>query len=558
MLTPKPDPRASPREGDPSMLLPILMIASGCTFIDQDALDARMDLDGDGVPRPIDCDDGDDGVGAPTPAWIDVDGDGWGSEAQVLDCDPEGVAPRSGDCDDDDPAIFPGAEELCNEDDDDCDEQVDEGWTIPTWYLDGDGDGYGLADEAIEACEAPERYVDNDLDCDDQDETVHPDTPWYLDGDGDGYGDPEDAIPSCTELAGRVRNDLDCDDGDELIHPDATEICDEDDVDEDCDGLADDVDDSVAGVFDLFYADTDGDGLGDPAVTMDRCDASDDWSANGRDCDDGEVSIGDCGWLEVSAGLGQTCAVRGSGALECWGSDGIASEAPDGIFVDVDLEGRGVGACGLAADGSITCFTDFFLAGTYPGPYIDLCVGYGHFCALDTHGRLECQGSIGLGTPPTGEVFIDIDCNTDIGCALASDGTATCWGRSGGGEWVEESASGWVAMVVSDTHACGLTTSGDIECSGQDFFGSLTITGGPYRGLGAGTGNTFTIDTSDELRHWGYNFSGTSSVPSGRFESVDGGYTHACAVSETGELLCWGCQDGWDYGQCEVPDTEGS
>ncbi len=67
------------------------------------------------------------------------------------------------------------------------------------------------------------------------------------------------AAPS-ADGATFVDNDGDCDDANGDIHPDATEVCDDADTDEDCDGLADDADDSVdlAGGVD-WYADADAD-----------------------------------------------------------------------------------------------------------------------------------------------------------------------------------------------------------------------------------------------------------------------------------------------------------
>ncbi|HEY8403889.1 MAG TPA: fibronectin type III domain-containing protein, partial [Flavobacteriales bacterium] len=56
-----------------------------------------------------------------------------------------------------------------------------------TWYLDADGDGYGDASEAQEACQQPEGYVANNTDCDDSDATVWQSATLYIDADGDGY-----------------------------------------------------------------------------------------------------------------------------------------------------------------------------------------------------------------------------------------------------------------------------------------------------------------------------------------------------------------------------------
>jgi len=106
------------------------------------------DSDGDGWNDDEDCDDGnagihpgateicDDGIDqdcngadlASQTYYYDDDGDGYGDEA-VVACgsQPGGTVSVSGDCDDGDPAIHPGAEELCDAKDNDCNGEVDDG-----------------------------------------------------------------------------------------------------------------------------------------------------------------------------------------------------------------------------------------------------------------------------------------------------------------------------------------------------------------------------------------------------------------------------------------------
>ncbi len=94
------------------------------------------------------------------------------------------------DCDDTDATVYPGAEELCNGQDDDCDGIVDEGFEAISWFSDGDGDGYGTLDEVVEGCSAPSGFVSNDWDCDDADSSVHPGASEVCNGpdrDCDGY-----------------------------------------------------------------------------------------------------------------------------------------------------------------------------------------------------------------------------------------------------------------------------------------------------------------------------------------------------------------------------------
>src|SRR4030095_4422163 len=60
--------------------------------------------------------------------FADADGDGHGDAARpATACAvPAGYTTTSDDCDDDDPAVHPAADELCNALDDDCDETIDE------------------------------------------------------------------------------------------------------------------------------------------------------------------------------------------------------------------------------------------------------------------------------------------------------------------------------------------------------------------------------------------------------------------------------------------------
>lgn len=92
------------------------------------------------------------------------------------------------DCDDTDPETRPGAEEVCDYKDNDCDGDVDEG--VSTWYPDGDGDGYGDSSGLVTTCSPPADYVNRPGDCDDDEPTVNPGEEEicndYLDNNCDG------------------------------------------------------------------------------------------------------------------------------------------------------------------------------------------------------------------------------------------------------------------------------------------------------------------------------------------------------------------------------------
>lgn len=206
------------------------------------------------------------------------------------DDDGDGFSEVEGDCDDTDEDIHPGAYELENGVDDDCDGIVDEG----TDSYDDDGDGFSEDagdcndDDASIFPYAEEVCDGNDNDCNgtvDGSDAVDA-TTWYRDIDADGYGDWAYAVRACERPAGYLEDNSDCDDTDAESHPGATEIC--DGADNDCDGSTDE--DGADGCT-TFYRDYDDDGYGS-TISVCACSAYGDYTSTlDTDCYDDSASV---------------------------------------------------------------------------------------------------------------------------------------------------------------------------------------------------------------------------------------------------------------------------
>jgi hypothetical protein len=299
-----------------SLALGLLLTTMGCA--DKGADDGN----GNGNSGP-----GDDSGGAGTTDEPD--------DPLMVDNDGDGFSEHRGDCNDDDPDIYPRAIERCNGVDDDCDTKIDDDdidvYGQPAWWIDGDGDGYGNELQQIYACDDPGGYADNPLDCDDGDAALNPETVWYIDTDFDGYGSDAVTRTACEQPGGYAAAADDCNDSNDEINPAADEICDE--LDNDCDGDIDDDDslvvDAENGV--VFFEDADGDGYGVVSETTALgCEtAPDGFSGTVDDCDDTDATINP-GATEIwYDGVDQDCGVDNDYDADADGYDSIDHSGDD-------------------------------------------------------------------------------------------------------------------------------------------------------------------------------------------------------------------------------------
>lgn len=146
-----------------------------------------------------DCDDTNASIVAPTMYYSDNDQDGYGDDATgVLFCQaPVNMIAIGGDCDDNNNAVNPGASEVCDGIDNNCDGQEDEGLTFLNYYFDGDSDGYGIGNPTV-SCTPISGYATQTGDCDDSNNSAYPGA---ADTEGNGIDENCDGVDGVLGLA---------------------------------------------------------------------------------------------------------------------------------------------------------------------------------------------------------------------------------------------------------------------------------------------------------------------------------------------------------------------
>ena len=342
----------------------------GATDTDKDGLADCVDpdMDADGTPNAADCaplnaaihpgakevcngaDDDCDGTtdvdaSSCVKYYGDGDGDGHGKLGAVATClcaPPPNAATSADDCNDANADVYPGAKEVCDDVDNNCDTQVDPG-------CDDDGDGW--CDAAYVTVGTPNVCVHGGGDCADNAAATHPAaaetcngvdddcdgktdpadttgcTSFYADFDGDGYGVGSPAC-LCGNVSGwSASKGGDCDDNQKGVHPGATETC--NGYDDNCDGSTDE---PGAGGCAFYYADADADNFGSAGDAACLCAKTANYPVtNAFDCNDAVKAIHP-GATEECDGVDNNCDSVTDGA----GSSGCVA-----YYVDYDTDGYG-------------------------------------------------------------------------------------------------------------------------------------------------------------------------------------------------------------------------
>jgi alpha-tubulin suppressor-like RCC1 family protein len=437
--------------------------------------------------------------GVTTTFYRDMDMDTFGNPAMPMSaCSaPAGFVANNQDCDDTNSMRRPGAMELCNGIDDDCDMMIDDG-AGTTWFRDNDGDNYGIAAATMVACARP---------------------------------------------AGFAPMSGDCNDASALVNPGATETC--NGVDDDCDAA---IDDNIC-----VWGCGAGGACDDPIASTAGFEHQCVLRASGSVWCVGSNEFGELGimggpgmrslaWVEVrgmpparaiAAGDHFTCAIAGAAdEVYCWGRNDLG-QLGDGTTTTRFMPARvTTGGAGL-------------LSGA-----MQLSSGAAHSCVMRSS-TVWCWGansSLQLGMSGGGLRANQVpgisgravSAGNSHTCAIDSGSLAQCWGSNSNGELGRGFTSGphvspaSVVTLPSDVawisagrnFSCAVRAAGSVHCWGLNAMGQL------------GNGMSTTMNTAPTAVVTAFS----------DFVAVDAGYQSACALRRMGELMCWGANSDGQVG----------
>jgi alpha-tubulin suppressor-like RCC1 family protein len=409
--------------------------------------------------------------------------------------------------------------------------------------LDADNDGF-----RVEGCAKPN---DELWDCDDTDGNRRPrnnetcdgdpehdedcdDTTFGDDGDGDLFIEGKCAnvqwyqLPDATPDSREKNRGEDCDDDDPEINPDAQERCDE--VDNNCNGVYDEVFGAPEGDVNTFYLDFDDDLWGDPNEPLKTlCNSPPHkYVVNPGDCNDHNREISK-DREEVCNGVDDDCDGTKDRPLD---DDGLMFDEPFDGVTEFECTGESGWKVKTCPPGRLDCGDHNVLdACETIGTTMCNCQACGVGCGFSC-GETAC------------EELAEIAAGLYHTCAIArpvsdptAPGTVACWGQNvqgqlGTGTIQDSSIPVAVqdllrstAIASGDVHTCAIA-DGSLYCWGNNYFSQL--------------GSGLSIDFSPTPLAVRSLYDGAQA------KQVVAGPRHTCAIYDDGVLACWGTGD---YGQ---------
>ena len=234
-------------------------------------------------------------------------------------------------------------------------------------------------------------------------------------------------------------------------------------------------------------------------------------------------------WQSIFGAIYFTCGVTTSSEGYCWGRNNYGQLGDDhggDIGRPQHSVSGGYSWKSISAGEAFSCGVTTSVAILYEG----YCWGY------------NFGGQLGIGFRSNGSVLTPtlvvgshswevITAGQSHACGVTITGEAYCWGSNGFGQVGDGTTeirpsptlvSGghtWQSLSAGREHTCGVTNSGDAYCWGH---------GGNSR-LGTGSPNVFTDHPTPNLVSGGHSWS-----------MISAGWPYTCGLTTSAEAYCWG------------------
>ncbi len=289
----------------------------------------------------------------------------------------------------------------------------------------------------------------------------------------------------------------------------------------------------------------------------------------------------------IATGQDLSCAISADQSITCSGDNYYGqADAPDGQYRQVAVGYQH--SCAIAVDQTITCWgaNGYYETEAPDGQYRQVAAGYVHSCAVTLEQTITCWGgepnydeewdhydeesvdcdaewdsheeewdsydgdgewdpydpedyySFGQADTPDGQ-YSQVTAGYGHSCAIALDGTITCWGNNSHGQ--TNAPPGTYQHVAGGYRlSCAITTDRKITCWGDNHYGQANAPNGQYRQLAAGHLHSCAIALDGTTICWGDNSHGQTNAPPGTYQHVAGGYRYSCAITTDRKITCWG------------------
>lgn len=190
-------------------------------------------------------------------------------------------------------------------------------------------------------------------------------------------------------------------------------------------------------------------------------------------------------FVKVTTGNTGACALTNLGVAECWGDDefGQVTSVPVAELDDVSVGlNHTCGVFDIGGPLNVTCWGDPIIdeddGEVIPnGPFRTVVTGTNHACGILDDSTLKCWGQPTFGqTSPVNRTgpYTDLAAHGDTNCGILSASEITCWGRNNFGQLDAPDQSA-IQVDVGYSHGCAINGQGIMFCWGDNLSGQGDI-----------------------------------------------------------------------------------